>query len=57
MIKKFGDLNPISVIYSADVDPKTTSKSLKAAIKSVKNEEKKEEEVVSIPSKSETETN
>ena len=39
MLKKFGDLNPISIINPVDVDTKSTKKALKATIKSIKNEQ------------------
>lgn len=55
MLKKFGDLNPISIINPVDVDTKSTKKALKATIKNIKNEQD-EKEIVPAP-KLETETN
>ena len=42
MLKKFGDLNPITIIDPVDVSTASTKKSLKKAIKSVKDIQNKE---------------
>lgn len=41
MFKKFGDINPITVIKPIDVDNESTKKSLNKLIKSVKNSKMK----------------
>lgn len=55
MFKKFGDLNPISIIDPIDVDNESTKKSLKKAIKTVKDTQEKKQ-VIPAPIKKESET-
>jgi len=55
MFKKFGDMNPISIIDPIDVDTESTKKSLKKAIKTVKDSQEKKK-VVPAPLKKESET-
>lgn len=43
MFKKVGDLNPINVIYTPDINTDATKKTLKKAISAVKNLASKKE--------------
>jgi hypothetical protein len=49
MIKKYGDLNPVRIVNTTDIDVKSTKKHLKKAIQDIKDlekEAKKEDEVI-----------
>jgi hypothetical protein len=50
MFIKIGDTSPITVIEPVDIDTKNTAKSLKKAIKSVKDKSKHAIEICQAPS-------